>query len=299
MQADRILRAIGFIVLSMACFSVLNGLSKLLIQHYAVSQAIWARYVFSFVLMLAVFLPGLGPNLFRVRRLGNQVVRGLLLFFSSYLYFHGLVYLPLSTAAAISLSSPIIVTALSVPFLGEPVGARRWAAVGVGFLGAMVVVRPGSSGFDWHALLIIASTTCSAFYQLYTRRYGQHERPEASATIATIVGTLASTPFLPFEWKLPAGLGDTGLFVALGALAGVGHYFLTRAYSDAPAAVIAPFNYVQLVGAAIIGYLLFAEVPDAWTWAGATVIVASGLYIGHRERVRRREAEAKRRAQGQ
>ena len=285
---DRIFRSIVAIILSVSCFSVLNAISKTLTAHYPVVQVIWARYLFAFILMMVLFLPRYRMNLFRYTRLDSQIIRGLLLFFSSFLYFHGLVYLPLPTAASISLTSPLIVTALSSRFLGEPVGPRRWAAVAVGFIGALIVVRPGHANFEWHTLYIVASTICSSLYQLYSRRYGQAERPEASATMATIVGALAAAPFLPFEWVTPLPGWDMVLFVAIGVMAGVGHYFLTIAYSQAPAAVIAPFNYLQLVGAAILGYLLFKDVPDMWTWVGAGVIMSSGLYIGHRERLRHR-----------
>jgi drug/metabolite transporter (DMT)-like permease len=285
---DRIFRSIVAIILSVSCFSVLNAISKTLTAHYPVVQVIWARYLFAFILMMVLFLPRYRMNLFRYNRLDTQIIRGLLLFFSSFLYFHGLVYLPLPTAASISLTSPLIVTALSSRFLGEPVGPRRWAAVAVGFAGALIVVRPGHADFEWHTLYIVASTICSALYQLFSRRYGQAERPEASATMATIVGAVAATPFLPFEWITPPPGWDMVLFVAIGVMAGVGHYFLTIAYSQAPAAVVAPFNYLQLIGAAILGYLLFKDVPDMWTWIGAGVIMSSGLYIGHRERLRHR-----------
>ena len=290
---DRILRAILAILLSVACFSVLNAVSKTLTQHYPVVQVIWARYVFAFVFMMALFLPRSGMALFRWHNVGSQVVRGLLLFFSSFLYFHGIVYLPLATAASISLTSPLIVTALSARFLGEPVGPARWMAVCVGFAGALIVVRPGHANFEWHSLLVVGSTLCSAFYQLYSRRYGQTERPDASATMATIVGTVVATPMLPFEWATPSFGWDWVLFIAIGVLAGVGHYFVTIAYSQAPAATIAPFNYAQLIGAAILGYLLFDNIPDFWTWVGAGVIVCSGLYLGHAERQRWRRLTTK------
>ncbi|MBY0321102.1 MAG: DMT family transporter [Reyranella sp.] len=286
-----ILRAIVAIILSVMCFSVLNAMSKTLGQFLPVIEVIWARYAFAFLLMLAMFLPRAGLKLFTFHNVGSQVVRGLLLFFSSYLYFNGIVVLPLATAASISLTSPLIVTALSARFLNEPVGPRRWAAVAVGFIGALIVVRPGQAHFDWHMLLIVGSTLCSAFYQLFSRRYGQTERPDASATMATIVGTVMATPFLPFEWVTPWPSWHWALMAGMGVMAGVGHYFVTIAYSQAPAAVIAPFNYLQLVGAALLGYLLFGDMPDFWSWVGAGVIVCSGLYIGHRERIRHRLAK--------
>jgi drug/metabolite transporter (DMT)-like permease len=294
---DHILRSILAILFSVACFSVLNAISKTLTQHYPVVQVIWARYVFAFVFMMALFLPRSGLALFRWHNVGSQMVRGLLLFFSSFLYFHGLVYLPLATAASISLTSPLIVTALSARFLGEPVGVRRWIAVCLGFAGALIVVRPGHAQFEWHSLLIVASTLCSAFYQLFSRRYGQTERPDASATMATIVGSVVALPMLPFEWVTPAFGRDCVLFVAIGIMAGIGHYFLTIAYSQAPASVVAPFNYVQLIGAAILGYFVFDSIPDFWTWVGAAVIVCSGLYLGHAERLRYRRLANKKPAQ--
>lgn len=285
---DHILRAVLAILFSVTCFSVLNAISKELTRHYPIADVIWARYFFAFALMMVLFLPRSGRALFRWNNVGSQIVRGLLLFFSSYLYFHGLAHLPLATAAAISLTGPLVVTALSGPFLGEPVGARRWIAVCVGFAGALIVVRPGDARFEWYSLLIVASTTCGAFYQLFSRRYGRAERPDASATMATIVGSLAATPLLAFDWQMPDPGWHWGLFVALGVLAGIGHYFLTIAYSQAPAAIVAPFNYVQLIGAAILGYLMFDSIPDFWTWVGAAVIVCSGLYLGHVERMRYR-----------
>src|SRR5262245_51624677 len=153
---DHILRAILSILFSVACFSVLNAISKTLTQNYPVVQVIWARYAFAFAFMMVLFLPRSGRALLRWHNVGSQVVRGLLLFFSSYLYFHGLVHLPLATAAAISLTSPLIVTALSARCLEEPVGWRRWIAVCLGFAGALIVVRPGHAEFEWHSLLIVA-----------------------------------------------------------------------------------------------------------------------------------------------
>jgi drug/metabolite transporter (DMT)-like permease len=291
---DRILRAILSTIFATSCFAILNGMSKTLsMSGYPVIEVIWARYFFAFIFMLAIFLPRSGRALFRIHRLDTQIVRGMLLFFSSYLYFHGVVYLPLATAASISLTSPIVVTAMSSRLLGEKVGVHRWAAVCIGFVGALIVVRPGHESFDWHILLIVASTICSAFYQIFSRRYGQAERPDASATVATIVGTVASTPFLPFEWVMPTTGWHMVMFVGMGIMAGTGHYFLTIAYSQAPASIVSPFNYSQLIGATIMGYVVFHDFPDLWTWVGAGVIVSSGLYIGYREQVRYRQAMRK------
>ena len=209
---DRILKAILAIIFSVLCFSVLNAISKTLSQSFPVIEVIWGRYIFAFIVMMVLFLPRAGRALFRWHNVPSQVVRGLLLFFSSFLYFHGIVYLPLATAASISLTSPLVVTALSSKFLGEPVGARRWAACCVGFVGALIVVRPGHAHFEWHSLLIVASTLSSSLYQLFSRRYGQAERPDSSATMATIVGTVVAAPLLPFDW------GDADAGLALGTV---------------------------------------------------------------------------------
>ena len=179
---DRILRAILSTILHGVLLGPERHVQDAVTSGYPVIEVIWARYVFAFVLMLAMFLPRSGLKLFRSDRLDTQVVRGLLLFFSSYLFFHGVVYLPLATAASISLTSPLIVTALSARLLNEPVGPRRWAAVVRGLHRRADRGAAGAGAFDWHMLLIVASTVCSAFYQLFSRRYGQTERPDASAT---------------------------------------------------------------------------------------------------------------------
>jgi drug/metabolite transporter (DMT)-like permease len=191
--------------------------------HYPVIEVIWARYFFAFVFMLAMFLPrsGSGTVLHSppARYPGGARPAAVLLVPTS---IYGIAYMPLATAAAVSLSSPIDVTALVGAAAGRMVGPRRWAAVAVGFVGALIVVRPGHEAFDWHVLLIVASTVCSAFYQIFSRRYGQTERPDASATVATIVGTVAASPLLPFEWVTPTWGWDLALFVGMGVMAGVG-----------------------------------------------------------------------------
>jgi len=284
---DRVLRAIIATIISMSCLSILAAMSKVLSAGYPVPEIIWARYFFAFAFMLIVFLPKHGRALFQVNHLGSQLIRGLLLFISTYLQFYGVAYLPLATAAAITLTSPLMVTALSFRMLREPVTTPLWWAVWIGFIGAIVVIRPGESSFDWHVLLIVGSTICSALYQLFSRLHGKSERPDASATITTIVGTVVATPILPFDWVTPSLGWDLGLLVGMGIMAGAGHYFLTIAYSQAPAAIVSPFNYTRIVGAAILGYAIFRELPDFWTWLGTAIIIGSGLYIGYRENLRK------------
>jgi len=286
---DRILQGILLMCLAVLCFSTLNASAKLLSSAgFDMRQVVWARYIGSLVVMVLIFFPRRGLHLFRPRHWRVQTLRGLLLFGSSALYFQGLAHADLSLAATISMTSPLWITALSVPFLGESVGLRRWLAVGVGFIGALVVIRPGMGETNPYILFFIASTTCSTFYALITRKYAGEENAETSATVATVVGTVAAAPLALPAWETPVEMLDIALMCGLGLFAALGHYFFTMAFQRGPAAVISPFSYGQLVGATVFGFILFNHFPDRWTLIGAAIIMASGLYIAHRERVRRR-----------
>jgi len=284
---DQVLQGILYMLLAVLCFSSLNASAKLLSSAgFDMRQVVWARYVGALVVMVVIFFPRHGLRLFRPRHLGIQTIRGLLLFGSSALFFQGLAHADLSLAATISMTSPLLITAMSVPFLGESVGPRRWAAVGVGFAGALVVIRPGMGETNPYILFFVASTVCSTFYALLTRKYAGEENAEVSATIAAAVGTVAAAPLAYTAWETPTETLDIALMCGLGLFAALGHYFFTMAFQRGPAAVISPFSYGQLVGATVYGYILFATFPDQWTLIGAGIIMASGLYIAHRARVR-------------
>ena len=275
---------IGLMMAAIGLFSCLNGMVKWLTIDHDPLQVVWARYAGAVAFMLAAFLPRYGGRLLRPNRPAAQIGRGMMLLGSSVLYFFGLSYLDMASGAAIQLTGPLIVTALSVPILGEKVGWRRWAAVGVGFIGALIVIRPG---FDmrWAALLFVASACCSALYQVTTRYLSSHDNAATAATVASVVGALALTPIAPFVWRTPDDWLTASLFVMLGVLAGFGHFLLTSAYRYAGASTLAPFSYAHLLGAVVIGYVLFGDFPDAWTWTGAAIIVSAGLYVAHRERI--------------
>ncbi len=282
---DRILQGILLMCLAVACFSSLNGAAKFLSGEFPIGQIVWARYLGSLAIMIILFFPRHRWRLFRPKHVGIQVLRGFLLFTSSALYFAGISFLALSTAATISMTAPLLITALSVPFLGEAVGLRRWIAVLIGFIGALIVIRPGMGDTSVYILFVVGSTLSSTFYQLITRRYSGEENAEVSATIATLVGSVAAAGWAFWDFAIPANTLDIGLFSIIGVFAGVGHYLLTLAYQKGPAAVIAPFSYTHLIGATIFGYILFDDFPDRWTWIGAAIIMGSGLYIAHRERL--------------
>ncbi len=285
---DQVLQGILLMCLAVVCFSSLNASAKLLSTFgFDMGQVVWARYMGSLVVMVLIFFPRHRLRLFRPRHMGIQIIRGLMLFGSSALYFQGLAHADLSLAATISMTSPILITALSVPFLGEQVGMRRWIAVCVGFVGALIVIRPGIGETNPYILFFVASTMCSTFYSLITRKYAGEENAEVSATIATVVGTIGTVPLAIPVWQTPTEPLAIALMCVLGLFAALGHYFFTMALQRGPVAVISPFSYTQLVGATIAGYLLFNSLPDHWTLIGAAIIMSSGLYIAHRERVRR------------
>jgi len=280
---DNIPSAVGYMCLSIALFPVLNASAKYLGPRYSMAEIVWARYFGHFIYMLILFMPGRGLRLFRTRRLFMQLVRSFLLLGSTVSFFIGLKGISLAMASAINFIGPFIVTALSVPMLGERVGPRRWSAVVVGFIGAIVIIRPGAGAVNGWALFIVGNATFYAFYQIFSRRLAAIDPAETSITYAAMVGTVAATVLLPFDCRWPDNSWDWLAFLGLGLFGGLGHYFVVKAFENAPASVLSPFNYLQLVGATIVGYLIFGDFPDAWTWIGAAVIVASGLYITYRE----------------
>jgi drug/metabolite transporter (DMT)-like permease len=200
--------------------------------------------------------------------------------------FSGLEFVPLATAAAIGFTAPLIVTAASPLILGEKAGLTRTLAVAVGFIGTLIVVRPGSGVLHLAAFLVLGSATASAMTQLLSRKLAGYDSPETSNTYMVLAGFVLATIPLPFLWQWPRDAWDAFLFVLLGVLGGLGHYCLVRAFELAPAAFVSPFNYAQILGAAVLSFLVFGEIPDSWTWCGAGIIAASGIFILFRERAR-------------
>lgn len=286
-QSDA-LRALLLMCVGVTMFPFLNTGIKLLTSHYSVIEIVWARFTGHFLTMIAVFLPTQGWRVFRANRPLIQITRSFLLLGSTVFSVNGIGYVPLATASAIGFSSPIIVTALSVPLLGESVGPRRWSAVLVGFIGVLIVVRPGAGQLTAATLLLLCAAACYALYQIATRRSSQHDSAETGIIYAALVGTVAMTAVVPFSFEAPHRIFDALVLASLGVFGGVGHYFVIRAFRLGPAALIAPFGYLELVGTTTLGYLVFDNFPDSWTWIGAGLIVGSGIYIALRERRRRR-----------
>jgi len=283
-RADDLNRAVLYMLFAAVLIPLLNASAKYLTRDYPVLEITWARYAGHFVYMIIAFAPRRGLRLLKASRPALQLVRSTLLCISTLIFITALRYVPLPTATAISFTAPFIVTALAPALLGEAVGARRWAAVAAGFVGTLVVVRPGVVGTNEAALLVLGSALCSAMYQILTRKLAAHDPAETSITYIALAGFVVTTVPLPWIWVTPASLFDTALFVGLGIFGGFGHYFMVRAFELAPAPVVSPFGYSHLLGAAVLSYWVFGQLPDLWTWVGAMIIVGSGLFMIFSER---------------
>jgi drug/metabolite transporter (DMT)-like permease len=282
-----VLRGILLMCAGTAMFPFMNTAVKLLTADYPVAEIVWARFTGHMIIMLIVFLPQYRWTLLRTRRPTVQIGRSVLMLVSNLVFVMAIGRVPLATASAIGFTSPLIVTALSVPLLHESVGWRRWSAVLVGFAGALLVIRPGSGFHHPAVLLLLASAVAYALYLIATRWVSRYDNAATGIIFAALFGSLAMTVMLPFVFVMPRTLWDAALLCSLGLFGGFGHYLIIRAFQLGPAAVIAPLGYVELIGTAALGYLVFANFPDLWTWVGAGVIIASGIYIAFRERRRR------------
>jgi drug/metabolite transporter (DMT)-like permease len=286
-----------FAILSMCfaavlMFPVSNAAVKYLAPDYHVVQIIWFRAVVHMAFLLAILAPGYGlVRLFKTAALTTQLTRSLVQLVAVATYWIALTWLPMTTATAIGFTAPLMVVALSVPMLGERVGPRRWLAVLIGFAGVLIIVRPGSE-VHWSASLVIAATFLYAIFQIQTRRLAAIDEPRTTAAHTMVVALVVSTIAIPFFWTTPASLFDLLVFVAVGVSGALAHIGLIKAFEYAEVSLVAPFDYGQLIGATLLGYLIFAELPDLWTWVGAAIIVVSGLYVARREAVLKRRREA-------
>lgn len=278
-RAPNIAKGIGYMLGAAALFPLMNAGAKYLALYYPIPEVIWARTTGQLVFLAAVFLPRRGLALFRSEHLGYQILCSVMMMGATVLFFIGVAWVPLAEASAITFSSPLMVAILASPLLHERVPVRRWAAILVGFAGTLVVIRPGSEIANWGALLIFLNTIFYAVYQVLTRILGNYDRPETTVTYGALTGTLVLSTVVPFVFKAPESWLHAAVFLSLGLAGGVGHLCVTRAFTCGPASVISPFNYAQLLGAAVLGVAVFGTVPAAWTWIGSAVIIGSGLYM--------------------
>ena len=276
----RVLLGICLMLMAGAMFPFMNAFAKILGGTYSTLEVSWARFAGHVVFTMMLFMPRSGVRMFITRQPKLQLARSMIQCLSNCLFVAAIVFQPLANAAAIGMMGPLIVAILAWPILGERTSPGHMASIVVGFIGVLIVIRPGTSVFHPSSLLLVGSATCFALYQILTRLGANVDTPATTTFYSSAFGAIAMLVVLPFVGKLPVSFTDFVLFCMLGVLGGLGHYCVVRALSFAPVNVIAPFQYFQLLGSVGVGYLMFGQLPDTATFAGAAVIVSAGLYLG-------------------
>ena len=284
---DRASRLIGIGLMSLAliCFSGLDGIAKWLAPQIGPIPTTYARYFSSVLFVTLVINPWTQPGVLMTRKPWMQWARSFLLFFATILNFFALQYLQLTETMSIMFMAPLLVALLSGPILGEWVGTRRLVAIGVGFCGILLVTRPGFGGIHPAAILSVLGTLSYALYSILTRVLASHDSSSTTMVYSGLGGLAVLTPFMPFYWQTPPSALVWAMMLLIGAFGAIGHWMLIQAHKRAPAPVLSPFIYSQIVWMLLIGWLVFGDWPDQWTLAGASIVIASGLYLLHRERI--------------
>ena len=267
----------------------IDAIAKWLSGSVSSGQVTWSRFFFQIILMSPLLLRTSGPWL--TPALFLHAARGCLIATATLLFFTGLAYLPIADAISIFFIEPLVVTLLSAVLLGETVGWRRFTAIGIGFFGALIIIRPTFSEVGWPVLYPVGTALCFSFYILLTRKLVKHEDPIRLQFFAGVFGFIVMSVALYFGTDsgvhiLTAAWPTTGQWMLLGLLgviATLGHLLVVHAFSHAPVSVLAPFQYVEIIGATILGLVLFDDFPDQVTWLGVSIIVGSGIYVFHRE----------------
>ncbi|WP_270939255.1 DMT family transporter [Falsiroseomonas oryzae] len=286
-RRDEPMRGIPLLLVSITLFSISDALAKKLGETLPPVEIAWLRYLAFLALTLLPMMRRGGLAVARTRAPGLQVLRALGVVGSAVLFITALRHMPLAEATAVNFVAPAFVTALSVVFLGERVGWRRWTAIAVGLLGMLIILRPGSEVFTPAALLPVLSSAAWAAAVIATRRMPAGESPATTLFWTAAVGFVVLTLLLPFGARVPTAT-ELGLGLLIGLVSSVAQWLVVLAYRAAPASVLAPFSYTQLLTSGLLGAIVFGALPDGWTLLGAAVIAASGLYTAHRERVRAR-----------
>lgn len=278
------LRGIALVTLSATVFAGVDGLSKALADTQSVWQIVWARYAIALPLIILLTPAGQRRALFATTSLRHQIVRGLMPIGVGVSMVFAVRYLPLAEATVILFSSPFAVVALAGPLLGERVRPASLVGVVVGFAAVLIVVRPGLGHVSIYALYPLAAAAFYTFYQIMTRGLANRgERPRTTLAWTLLTGTAISAPLALLTWQ-PVSLTAWGLMAALGLVYGLAQYLMIQAFALAPAGLLAPFSYVQIVAATGIGVLFFGTVPDGWTLLGVAMIVAAGVQLARLQR---------------
>ena len=279
-------KAIACMLLGSAVLTANDAVLKWLTGGYPVGQIMFCRGIFIGIPLAILIWRAGGLVALKPQNPKGHFLRAGLVICGTFLFLNGLRYLPLTDAIAIAFAGPLFITALAPPLLGERVGWRRWLAVAAGFIGILVIMRPGGSAIQWAALFPLAASLTGAFRDILTRRMSARETSVALLFYTSLGVTLAGLATVPFEWT-PVPAADWAMFALSGFLIGSAHFLMIETFRLGEAALVAPFKYSGVIWAALLGFLIWGDVPDGGTIAGVSVVIASGLYILHRERVRR------------
>lgn len=278
-------RGIVLMMLAWSLFPVMDAISKAISDDYQVAQIVWARFFFQSLagLLLLAAVGRLGA--FRTNAPRLQLLRSAGFLAHTVLFISAIVFIPLAEGIALLFIGPMIVTALSAAMLGERVGVVRWITVVAGFAGAMIIIRPGLGALHWASSLVLLSALCLAFYQIWTRGLSRVDAPLTTLAYTPVAGLVVLTPVLPFVWVTPT-LADWGLMALMGVVGALSHLILIKAFEAAPASLLAPFAYVQIVSATLLGLAVFGDFPSEWTLLGAAVIIVANLALMRLDRAR-------------
>lgn len=282
----RTLRGIGLMMAAVFMFSAMDTLAKFMLQSYPMSALMWVRYMVHVIVMAALLWPRMGLQLLRTSRPGLQILRGLLLVGSTVFFYFALRYLPLAEAAAISFVGPVLTALLSGPMLGDKVTSRQWFAVVLGFIGVLIIMRPGGGVLSLAAVFPLATAILFSVYQIITRKLAGREHPYTMLFYTALVGAAVSSFAVPFNWMTPTLL-QMLLMVCIGFLGGFGHLLLIKAMEQTSPSTLAPFVYSQLVWSTLLAFLVFGDFPETVTLVGMFVVVAGGLLAVNWRQMRR------------
>jgi drug/metabolite transporter (DMT)-like permease len=284
---------IALMCLALVCFCILDTSAKWLNHHISTLEVLWARYAGHFVISLIFVNPWTTPGLLKTQRPWLQLFRSMMLVASSITNFTALRYLQLDQTSAIMFTTPLFVALCAGPVLGEWIGPRRWVAILFGFAGVLIVTRPGTGGIHPAAILSLLGAICYALYNITTRILASYDSTATTAFYSALVGLAVSTLPLPWFWSAPSEPLVISAMIWVGALGWIGHLFLIMAHRRAPAPILAPFIYTQIIWMIIAGYLVFGDTPNHWTLTGVAVVIVAGLYLLYRERQQKAEDSLK------
>ena len=277
------MKAIIFNLLAWVMLPIMDGFAKYLSADLPVLQITWARYFFTVVFTFPVMFFFFRKNLVWTDKPKLQFIRGLILLTANICFFYAISVISLAKALTLAFVAPLIVTAFSPIFLGEKVGFRRWSAVIIGFIGSLVVIRPGFVEINLASFAALGTGIMYGFYLIITRKLSTSDNPLLTLLLTGVVGAVIISCVMPFVWVQPT-INQWSMMAAIGVFACIGHLFLILSLKYADASKLAPFSYFEIITNILIGYYFFGDFPDSWTFLGLAIIVMSGIYIYQRER---------------